>query len=464
MARNIDSNMQMYDTMARKVVKLDLPADRVIKVFVCGPTVQDNFHIGHARTYIFFDALVKYLRASGLDVFYLQNITDVDDKIINRAREDGVDFSVISGRYTAEFLDLMGILGIDSVNFHAFATRHLQEIIAQIGRLVETGFAYETSDGVYFSVAAFADFGKLSGQDLEALKPGSRVTSSEEKKDPRDFVIWKKMKPGEPCWDSPWGKGRPGWHVEDTAITEKYFGATYDIHGGGTDLIFPHHEAEIAIERSISGEDHLSRYWIHSGMVNVNEEKMSKSLKNYVTIRSVLQDFEPEELRFALLNAQFRTSVNFSQELLQEARANVNAISLLYRKLRLGAGEPGNKGPDSDEVAEFRKLLDNNFDLRTMFRELLIKVGEWNTGLEGMGPGERNRALRTIEWVNSFTGILKKESEGGEIQGVVDFVLEIRKRLREKKDFSTSDEIRAGLRELGIYIEDKGGKTIWWNS
>ena len=295
--------MRIYDTMARARVALDLPEDRVIRVFVCGPTVQDNFHIGHARTYIFFDAFVKYLRTSGYRVFYLQNITDIDDKIIDRANAEGVSYDVISRRYTEEFHNIMSGLRVDSVNFFAHATDHIAEILNQISILIKKGIAYETDDGVYFDISKFPDYGKLWGQNPDTLLPSS--DSSATKKNPRDFVIWKKMKPGEPYWESPWGKGRPGWHIEDTAITDRYFGPVYDIHGGGMDLIFPHHDAEIAIERSISGKDRLVDYWIHTGMINVNDEKMSKSLKNFITIREVLRSYRAEDLRFALLNANF---------------------------------------------------------------------------------------------------------------------------------------------------------------
>ena len=455
--------MFAYDTLSRSEIKLELDPGRVVKVFVCGPTVQDSFHIGHARTYAFFDSVVKYLRVSGYSVFYLQNITDIDDKIINRAREENVDYDVISKKYTDEYFHLMKALKIDSVNFYALATCHIPEIIRQIKILVDRGFAYETSDGVYFSVMKFPDYGKLSGQDLEALRSGARVDSSEEKRDPRDFVIWKKMKPGEPYWESPWGKGRPGWHVEDTAITEKYFGPTYDIHGAGTDLIFPHHEAEIAIERSISGEPYLARYWIHSAMINVNQEKMSKSLKNYVTIRDVLKDYLPEELRYALLNSQFRSNVNFSPDMMNEARANVNAINTLYRKLKLKQDhESGLK--QNPSIGKLSKNMENNLDFRLLFRDLLEFVGKWNARIDSLSPEEISIAVNTIEWVDSFTCIIpagKGDSSGDEL---IALLLRLRKSMRERKDFAGADDIRKSLREMGITIEDRGEETIWWKS
>lgn len=455
--------MFIYDTMSRSENELKLRKDAVVRVFVCGPTVQDTFHLGHARTYIFFDTFVKYLRSSGYSVFYLQNITDIDDKIINRAKEENTSYEIISEKYSREYFRVMGVLKVDSVNFFAFATKHMDEIISQISQLVEKGFAYETKDGVYFRVGKFSDYGRLSGQDVESLKAGARVESSEEKEDTRDFAVWKKMKPGEPFWNSPWGKGRPGWHVEDTAITEKYFGPTYEIHGSGTDLIFPHHEAEIAIERSISGEDHLAQYWVHSAMINVKEEKMSKSLHNFVTIENALAGFTPEELRFALLNVQFRSVVSFSEDMMLEARSNVNSINILYRKLKTFAPTSEKDGPmENPFIDNLRKPLEEGFDLRAFFTKLLQEVGKWNNRLDSLSVMERELALETLDWVNSFTGILKSTGDRDNTGNVVELALRIRRKLREKKDFETSDLIRAGLRDLGIYIEDNGEETTWW--
>ncbi len=453
--------MLAYDTLSRKEKNLEFDPGTVVKVFVCGPTVQDTFHLGHARTYTFFDSVVKYLRVKGYSVFYLQNITDIDDKIIKRANEENVPYDVISKRYSEEYMDIMKTLKIDSVNFYAKATSHISEIVQQIRILIDKGLAYETSDGVYFSVAKFPDYGKLSGQDPESLRAGARVESTEEKHDPRDFVIWKKMKPGEPYWESPWGRGRPGWHIEDTAITEKYFGTTYDIHGGGTDLIFPHHEAEIALERSISGQPFLARYWLHSAMLNVNEEKMSKSLKNYITIRSVLKDYLPEELRYALLNVQFRTTVSFSPELMTEARANISTINTIYRKLKL-KNISSRKLNENPAIAKLSERMDSNFDFRLLFRDFLEYIGKWNTHLDNLGDHEIAIATDTIEWLDSFTGIIPEKKGDSTSEALVGLLLKMRRTMREKKDFAGADEIRKNLREMGITIEDRGEETIWW--
>jgi len=456
--------MKIYDTMQKKNVQFKIRNDRIIKMYVCGPTVYDKPHIGHAKTYVFFDSLAKYLRLKGHTVFYIQNITDVDDKIITRAAEQNRPAEAISREYLRTYLDAMNSLKINSVNIYIPATLLIKKIIMQIRTLIRKGYAYETDDGVYFSVSKFQDYGKLSGQDLEALRAGARVNVNENKRDPKDFVIWKKMKPGEPHWNSPWGDGRPGWHIEDTAITDSFFGEIYDIHGGGADLIFPHHEAEIAIERSITGRKILARYWIHTGMLNIGGEKMSKSLKNYLTIEDVLRDFSPEDIRYSLLNSQFNTQLSFSEELMFESRKNVASISSIYNKLvqRIGAYD------HAEEENEIIRLLDgfmqNNLDFRGMFSRLMSLVSEWNKDLDLMTSEDAKKAVSAIRWVDSFSGILPSFRPSGGNDNLIELLLSTRKRLRARKDFEDADEIRSGLRNLGIHIEDQGNDTIWWYS
>ena len=460
---NSVGSMKIYDTMQKKVVPFRLNKNRIVKMYVCGPTVYDSPHIGHAKTYIFFDALAKYLRAKGFHVFYVQNITDLDDKIITKAAQENLPTEIISKRYLMDYLKIMKSLKIDSVNLYVPATMEFRKIISQIKTLVRKGYAYETDDGVYFSVSRFPDYGKLSGQDLNSLRSGSRIDINENKRDPRDFVIWKKMKPGEPYWDSPWGKGRPGWHIEDTAITDAFLGKTYDIHGGGSDLIFPHHEAEIAIERSVSGRKILSRYWIHTGMLNIEGEKMSKSLHNYVTIDEVLKDFTPEDLRYALLNCQFNTQLSFSGELMEESRKNVNALSSIYNKLRQKAGDD-NMENDYSVINSLDSFLEYNFDFRGMFSKLMSYVSEWNKNLDAMDSKEASLSLSALKWVNEFTGVIKEGENSARSDDLIRLLLSARKSLRTAKDFSSSDAIRSGLRKLGVHIEDQGSETIWWYS
>ena len=460
---NSVGSMKIYDTMQKKVVPFRLNKNRIVKMYVCGPTVYDSPHIGHAKTYIFFDALAKYLRAQGFQVFYVQNITDLDDKIITKAAQENLPTEIISKRYLMDYLKIMKSLKIDSVNLYVPATMEFRKIISQIKTLVRKGYAYETDDGVYFSVSRFPDYGKLSGQDLNSLRSGSRIDINENKRDPRDFVIWKKMKPGEPYWDSPWGKGRPGWHIEDTAITDAFLGKTYDIHGGGSDLIFPHHEAEIAIERSVSGRKILSRYWIHTGMLNIEGEKMSKSLHNYVTIDEVLKDFTPEDLRYALLNCQFNTQLSFSGELMEESRKNVNALSSIYNKLKQKAGDE-NMESDYSIINSLDSFLEYNIDFRGMFSKLMSYVSEWNKNLDAMDSREASLSLSALKWVNQFTGVIREGENSARSDDLIRLLLSARKSLRTAKDFSSSDAIRSGLRKLGVHIEDQGSETIWWYS
>lgn len=435
---------------------------RRINMFVCGPTVQDHFHIGHARTYVFFDAFAKYLRSAGYSVFYLQNITDIDDKIINKAKEESVDPLKLAESYLEEYYRVMNLLNVNSVSFYARATLHMDEIIGQIERLISMDMAYETEDGVYFEVRKFRDYGEISGQNLDQIKHGVRGEISGTKKNREDFVIWKKMKPGEPYWDSPWGKGRPGWHIEDTAITETYFGPVYDIHGGGSDLIFPHHEAENAIARSLSGEKKLAGYWLHTGMLNINSEKMSKSLRNFRTITEVLEEYSPEVLRFALLNAGYRTMLDFSGEMMNSSRENVDYVTKVYRKLERATG-PG-AGFHMDTAGEKEAMvqaMENDLDTRGVITRLMNLCAELNRSMVRIGKSEADSILALFDWADSFLGIISRERKAvGE--SLVDTILDIRRLMREKKEYAISDRIRAELKQNGIYIEDHSDGTEWW--
>jgi len=454
--------VKFYDSMAKSTVDLDLPKDSIVRVFVCGPTVQDNIHIGHGRTYIFFDALVKYLRSKGYEVFYLQNITDIDDKIINRATEEGRPFTDVSETYLKKYLRLMDRLRVDSVNFYARATFHIREIIDQISRLIKRGSAYETSDGVYFRVSSFEEYGKLSGQRGESLIAGARVAISEDKKDPRDFVLWKKRRPGEPFWSSPFGEGRPGWHIEDTAITERYFGATYEIHGGGTDLIFPHHDAEIAIERTLSRSDFLARYWIHTGMVNVMNEKMSKSLKNYVLLEDLLEKFDSGTIRYWALNSSYRSVVNYSVDALEEAKINVESIRNIHSKLKTkDSFGPGCGADFSGLKSAIMEAIDRDFNFREGFVKLKEGLQEAWTNYDRLSRDEAQTIIETIQWVDSFTGILP-EVDIRKKGDLIKMLIDLRRELRKAKRYDLSDKIRSGLLDAGIHLEDQGDETVWW--
>ena len=448
-----------------------------VNLFVCGPTVYDDSHIGHARTYIAFDVVARYLKYRGYSVFYLQNITDVDDKIILRAAEKGGSPRSLAKRFERRYLEDMQALGVTNVNYYARATEHIPEIISQIERLRELGFAYETKSGIYFDESRFQDFGKLSHKNAEDREL-HRIEPDSTKRNPGDFSLWKKRQDGEEVtWDSPWGKGRPGWHIEDTAITETYFGAQYDIHGGAIDLIFPHHEAEIAQMEATSGKKPLVRYWMHTGFLNVKGEKMSKSLGNFTTIRDMLQKYEADAFRFFVLLAHYRSPIDFSEESLEQAQKSLERIrqaaKIVEEQLET-APEPEASAPEGidpavvEAKAKFLESMDNDFNtpyaLRAVFdlvREVNRRINEKTISRKGLQDvGEQLREFGEILGL-SFYAADKKPAEKAVTHNLVELLIEMRQKLRDKKQWQLADEIRARLNELDIVIEDAkviGGK------
>jgi cysteinyl-tRNA synthetase len=416
--------MDLYSTLSKSVEPLQtLHADRVY-LFVCGPTVYDYSHLGHARTYVVFDVLVKYLRSTGKEVFYLQNITDVDDKIINRANAEGVSQSFLARKFETEYLRDMTSLGIDAVSYYARATTHIPEIIDQIGRLVTRGVAYTTESGVYFNVDTFERNGELSGQCMDNRV--CRVTDAS-KHNALDFALWKIGEYGEYTWDSPWGRGRPGWHIEDTAISEKYFGQQYDIHGGGLDLIFPHHEAEIAQMESLEGKHPMVKYWVHTGFLTVKGEKMSKSLGNFVTIRDALKTWSRDVLRYFILLSHYRSPLQATDESIANAAKALDHIRAI-------AGM--DKGVNPEGRRAFIEAMD----------------ADLNTPM----------ALAAIQNL-AASGDIGALKEYGEILGInflretsapLSVLQDIRAELRAKKQFEVADMIRRRMVDAGITITD----------
>lgn len=458
--------------MSSKKESFETIAKNRVNMFVCGPTVYDDSHIGHARTYIAFDTAARYLKHKGFCIFYLQNITDVDDKIINRAAELGISSTDLAQKYEQRYLEDMHALGVENVNLYARATDHIPEIIDQIKRLVEKGFAYETETGVYFDESKLEDFGKLSHQTAEDLER-HRIEPDPTKRNPGDFSLWKKRDDEEDVtWDSPWGRGRPGWHIEDTAITETYFGPQYDIHGGAMDLIFPHHEAEIAQMESASGKKPMVRYWMHTGFLNVSGEKMSKSLGNFITIRDLLERHAPQAFRFFVLSTHYRTSIDFSEELLEQSSRSLERIRTLVRTIEemLRAKSPGD-GTNIDT----ENAISNTSSLKAVKESFFSAMDDdFNTPLALSAifdlVRDTNRRIneKTITLVE-LQGIRQVLMEFGEILGIsfsvpsekedlsndlVELITEMRQRLRDKKEWTLADEIRNRLREMGINVED----------
>lgn len=452
--------------MTRKKEELEPMHENRIKLFVCGPTVYDNSHIGHARTYISFDVIVRYLKYRGFSVFYLQNITDIDDKIIKRASQLDVEPVELARKFEKRYLEDMQALGVENVNFYARATEHLPEIIAQIETLLLEGFAYETENGVYFDESKFPEFGKLSRRNIEDLNV-HRVNLDSTKKNPGDFALWKR-RDEEPFWESPWGNGRPGWHIEDTAITEEYLGPQYDIHGGGLDLIFPHHEAEIAQMESVSGKKPMVRYWMHTGFLNVKGEKMSKSLGNFITIRDLLQEYNPEVFRFFVLSTHYRSPIDFSESALKQSKNSLERIHKLIKTIddliESDIPDSNQKNNDynikvRDTKNRFLNAMDNDFNTPDALSIIYNFIRDINRGIdqEDISKKSLNEVKKFLMEFADIFGLKLTSTicTDDKTKDLVEVIVEVREKLREKKEWELSDLIRSKLRDLDIILEDK---------
>jgi len=466
--------LKVFNTLTRKKEAFKPMKDKEVKMFVCGPTVYDFSHLGHAKTYVQFDIIVRYLRHKGYKVFYLQNITDLDDKIIERAQKEGLTPEALARRFEEEFYKDMESLGINSVNKYARATDYIKEIISQVKRLLEKGYAYEIEDGIYFDLSKFKDYGKLSGRTtLEAEDAVSRIDESVNKRNKGDFCLWKRSKPNEPKWPSPWFEGRPGWHIEDTAITEAHFGPQYDIHGGARDLIFPHHEAEIAQMESISGKKPFVKYWLHTGFLTVEGRKMAKSLGNFVTIRDALKKYDAETLRFFFASSHYRSPIDYSEKNLEQAKIN---LEKLYNTLESLQGAKKRKELTESEK-EFKKFIeeckrkfeafmDDDFNTSKALA-CLYELSSRANSLISMQNGEINESLsdeviKTFRELGQIFGILQKEIKREELPEEVKNLIIRREALRKIGNFKAADEIREKiLREFGILIEDTKDGIKW---
>jgi cysteinyl-tRNA synthetase len=460
-------SLKLYNTLTRKKEGFKPINGNRVYMFVCGPTVYDYSHLGHARTYIAFDVIARYLRHKGYSLFYLMNITDVDDHIINRAKETGRKPTEIATEFERHFHEDMEALEIDSVNLYAKASEHIPEIITQIERLIKKGYAYETPTGIYYNITAFKDFGKLSHQKLEELKK-HRIEPDTTKKDPQDFALWKKRKT-ELRWESPWGEGRPGWHIEDTAISERYLGQQYDIHGGGIDLIFPHHESEIIQMESISGKKPMVNYWLHTGFLMVAGEKMAKSLGNFVTIRDALKDYDQEVLRFFFASTHYRSPIDYTPKSLEQAE---NSLETLYTALEnIRELQTKEKKELTEEEKKLQKELlktrknfftamDDDFNTPLAISHMFDLAKETNIFAAENTEIHRNLLKEIVDIfreLGGILGILQREKAVVEeelVEKLVELIIELRREFRKRKDFAVSDRIRAELRRLGITLED----------
>jgi len=480
--------IKIYNTLTRKKELLRPIEEGHVKLYVCGITAYDYCHIGHARSVLVFDMIVRYLRYRGYKVTFVRNFTDIDDKIINRANEQHVDASVLSQHFIDEFYADMDRLGVLRPDLEPRATDHIDEMIELVRELIDRGLAYQSGIDVYYRVEHFAGYGRLSGRNLDDMHAGARVEINEQKQHPMDFVLWKGSKPGEPKWESPWGDGRPGWHIECSAMSRKYLGVTFDIHGGGKDLIFPHHENEIAQSTGASGQP-FANIWIHHGFVTIHDEKMSKSLSNFLTIRDVLEQYQPEVLRLFVFSAQYRNPLDFSEAAMQDAEAGLermyDCVARIARCKRGGGEESIISNKDRKKIeslrSRFESAMDNDFNTAKALGLLFDAIKSLNK-IVAMLPGQP--ADDDIEFLETGAGTLRDlagimgllqndaaayvETKKQRLLELLDITVSDIEQLiadrasaRARKDWAAGDAIRDRLLEYGIELHDGSEGTTW---
>ena len=462
--------LSVYNDLTRKKEPFVPLEEGKVRFYVCGPTVYNFFHIGNARPFVIFDVFRRYLESLGYDVSFVQNFTDVDDKMIKRANEEGISVSELAERFIAEYYRDADALGINRATVNPRATHEIAAIIDIIKRLIEKGHAYETEGDVYFSVDSFSEYGKLSRQSIEELMAGARIDVDERKRSPLDFALWKAAKPGEPFWESPWGKGRPGWHIECSAMSTKYLGKTIDIHGGGSDLIFPHHENEIA-QSECANDTQFVKYWLHNAYLLIDKEKMSKSLGNFLTVRDVTQKVNPLVLRFFLMSVHYRSPLNFSAEGLEHAKGAVERLNNCYRDL-LFALENRKAGTEDASLREalkaneegFTQSMDDDFNTAGAFGYIFEAVRAVNVHMTEHNDIDKEAlesAKLFFDKTNKILGYLYQEEKDSGEDAEIDALVAERSAARKAKDFKRSDEIRDMLAARGILIEDTPQGPRW---
>ena len=484
-------SLKIYNSLTKKKEEFKPLEDKDVKIYVCGVTVYDDFHLGHAASAFAFDVVNRYLEYKGYKVKYVVNFTDVDDKMIKRAREENITIFELAERYINKYFQEIEALGLRKADFYPRATEHIKEIVSLVEGLINKGYAYEVEGDVYFSVEKFKDYGKLSGCSLEKMRAGVRIEINERKRNPLDFALWKRAKEREPSWESPWGRGRPGWHIECSAMSMKYLGQTFDIHGGGRDLIFPHHENEIAQSESFSGKL-FARYWLHNGLVSIGEEKMAKSKGNFFTVEEVLKNYEPEVVRLFLLSNHYRSQIGFDTQKLEEAKKKRERFYGLFFNLEQILRGKRVKKVNPEEFSQkekklnnylsrvfqkFEKAMDDDFNtplalasLYELTHQINIFINEENFLLNEKSLyllREGNNILRNLGNVlGLFEGkrgrpTFRKQEAATLIKGLVELVIKIREEVREKKDWKQADRIRRSLAEVGIILEDTPQGARW---
>ena len=462
--------MRIYNTLTRKKEELETITPGEVKIYACGPTVYNYIHIGNARPLCVFDTFRRYLEYRGYKVNFVQNFTDIDDKIIKRANEEGTDYKTVSEKYIAEFWTDVKGMNIREATVHPKATENIDEIISIISTLVEKGYAYPVENGdVYFSPKKFKEYGKLSHQPLEDLEAGARINIGELKKEPMDFALWKGAKPGEPAWDSPWGKGRPGWHIECSAMVRRYLGNTIDIHCGGQDLIFPHHENEIAQSECCNGVP-FAKYWMHNGYINVDNVKMSKSLGNFFTVRDVAEKYGYEPIRYLMISSQYRSPINYSVEIIEQCKASLVRLYTCRDSLDFALQNAGDTVPENaDEIkkqldsrrAQFCRAMDDDLNTADGIAAVFELVRDINVSV--LESGSKELVEYATKLFDELTGVLglvynrKSETLDSEIEAQI----EARQEARKAKNWAEADRIRDELKAQGIILEDTPQGVKW---
>jgi len=474
-------SLRIYNTLTRRKEEFRPLEEGKVRIYCCGPTVYDYFHIGNARTFVFFDVVRRYLEFKGYDVRYVQNITDIDDKIINRAHEMGISPKEVADRFTQAYLEDSRSLLIKPPTVNPKATEHIPDMIELIKRLIDKGAAYVVDGDVYFDVRSFPEYGKLSGRSLDDLLAGARVEVDERKRHPEDFALWKSAKPGEPWWESPWGRGRPGWHIECSVMAMKHLGETIDIHGGGIDLIFPHHENEIAQSETATGKP-FARYWMHVAFLRAGGRRMGKSEGNFIFVRDALKRFKPEAIRLFLLSAHYRSPLDYTEERLAEAEGAVSRLRNCLLNLKRFGAEGKVKGELAEEErkladaleelkGKFEEEMDDDFNTAGAIGAIFDFVSHANKFIaENQGRFTDNaralmrEAYETLLKLTDVLGIYQEERRSGDeelISKLIDLIVEIRHEARQRKDWATADKIRDRLAQLGIKLQDTREGTIW---
>lgn len=471
--------LKVYNTLTKQKEEFKPLKEGQVSIYVCGVTPYNHPHIGNARPFVTWDVIKRYFTHLGYKVKHIQNFTDVDDKIIRTANQEGVKWSDISTRYINSYFEVMDKLHVKHADTYPKVSQTIPEIIDMISVLIDKGYAYELNGDVYFSVEKFKGYGKLSGRKLEDMMAGARIEVNESKHNPMDFALWKAAKPGEPFWESPWGNGRPGWHIECSTMSLKYLGKTFDFHGGGSDLIFPHHENEIAQSQAYCGDDHsFARYWLHNGFITINQEKMSKSLGNFFTVKEILDKYPAEVLRFFIVSTHYRSPLDFSDARLDEAATSLNRLKNALDNLKELAKNTTDAESGEELIAKakqckqnFFEAMDDDFNtalaIANMFdlsKEINIYYNEVTSGKVACSKVAVDTALDVFSEMADIIGILEEDdnsADDGLVDNLMNLIIDIRQNARKNKDWATADKIRDELKNIGITLEDSPTGVRW---